>query len=72
MLSVVSYIYDPLGLAFPFLLQGRRLLQGLCQVMHGWDEMVPDKICQKMGSMEKQFEGLGENLHKKMHQARGL
>ena len=24
-----------------------------------------------MRSMEKQFEGLGENLHKKMHQARG-
>ena len=26
----------------------------------------------KMGSMEKQFEGLGVNLHKKRHQARGL
>ena len=25
-----------------------------------------------MGSMEKQFEGLGENLHKKMHKARGI
>ena len=47
MLSVISSIYDPLGLACPFLLQGRRLLQGLCQVMHGWDEMVPDNICQK-------------------------
>ena len=45
MLSVISSIYDPLGLACPFLLQGRRLLQGLCQVMHGWDEMVPDNIC---------------------------
>ena len=47
MLSVISSIYDPLGLACPFLLQGRRRLQGLCQVMHGWDEMVPDNICQK-------------------------
>ena len=35
MLSVISPIYDPLGLACPFLLQGRRLHQGLCQVMHG-------------------------------------
>ena len=26
----------------------------------------------KMGNMKKQFEGLGENLHKKMHQVRGL
>ena len=25
-----------------------------------------------MERMEKQFEGLGENLYKKMHQARGL
>ena len=47
MLSVVSSIYDPLGLGCPFLLQGRRLLRGLCRVMHGWDEMVPDNICQK-------------------------
>ena len=41
MLSVISSRYDPLGLACPFLLQGRRLLQGLCQVMHGSDVMVP-------------------------------
>ena len=47
MLSVISSIYDPLGFACPFLLQGRRLLQGLCQVMHCWDEMVPDNICRK-------------------------
>ena len=47
MLSVISSIYDPLGLACPFLLQGRRLLQGLYQVMHCWDEMVPGNICQK-------------------------
>ena len=45
MLSVISSIYDPLGLSCPFLMQGRRLLQGLCQVIHGWDEMVPDNIC---------------------------
>ena len=30
MLSIIGSIYDPLGLACPFLLQGRRLLQGLC------------------------------------------
>ena len=45
-LSVFSLIYDPLGLACSSLLQGRRL-QGLCQVMHGWDEMVPENIYQK-------------------------
>ena len=45
--SVISSIYDPFGLACPFVLQGRRLIQGSCQVMHGWDEMVPEKLCQK-------------------------
>ena len=46
MLSVISSIYDPLGLACPFLFQGRRLLQGFVSSMHDWDEMVPDNICQ--------------------------
>ena len=58
MLSVISSIYDPLGLACPFLLQGRRLLQGLCQVMHGWDEMVPDNICQKWEARKSSLKGL--------------
>ena len=47
MLSVISSIYDPFGLTCQFFLQGKKLLQGLCQVMHGWDEMVLDNICQK-------------------------
>ena len=45
MIYVINLIKDPLGLVCPFPLQGRRLLQGLCQVMHGLDEMVPDNIC---------------------------
>ena len=44
-LSVISLIYDTLGLACPFILQGRRLLQGLCHIMHGWEEIIPHKIC---------------------------
>ena len=39
-ISVICSVYDPLGLARPFFLQGRRLLQDLCQVMHGWDKML--------------------------------
>ena len=30
------------------ILQGKRLFQGLDQVMHGSDEMVPGNICQKL------------------------
>ena len=31
MLSMISKIYDPLGLAAPFLLKGKRILQELCK-----------------------------------------
>ena len=43
-LSVISLIYDPLGMEWSFFLQGQRLHQDFCQVMHGWDEMVPYNI----------------------------
>ena len=58
LLSVTSSIYDPLGLACPFLLEGRRLLQGLCQFMHGWDEMVPDNIWQEWEAWKSSLKGL--------------
>ena len=58
MLSALSSIYDPLGLPCQFLLQGRRLLQGLCQVMHVWDEMFPDNICQKWEAWKSSLKGL--------------
>ena len=56
--SVINSIYDPLGFACPFLLKGRRLLQGLCQVMNGWDEMFPDNICQKWEAWKSSLKGL--------------
>ena len=42
-LSVVSYIYDPLGFAAPFMLTAKRLLQDLCKEEKlGWDDELPD------------------------------
>ncbi|XP_043242095.1 uncharacterized protein LOC122391859 [Amphibalanus amphitrite] len=41
-LSVISSIYDPLGIAGPFLLRGKQLLQGLCRREIGWDDRIPD------------------------------
>ena len=41
-LSTVSSIYDPLGLASPFLLEGRRILQRLCVGGADWDDFIPD------------------------------
>ena len=42
MLSTVSSIYDPLGLAAPFLLEGKRLLQQVCNSNKGWDDDLND------------------------------
>lgn len=43
-LSTISSVYDPLGLVSPFLLNGKKLLQELCQDKRDWDEEVPDHI----------------------------
>ena len=37
-LSTVSSIYDPLGFASPFLLQGKLILQQLCADQNVWDD----------------------------------
>ena len=43
-LSTVSSIYDPLGLVAPFLLQGKRILQAICQDGTHWDDPIPDHL----------------------------
>ncbi|XP_068684442.1 uncharacterized protein [Montipora foliosa] len=39
-LSVVSSVYDPLGLAAPFVLPAKRLLQDLCPEKLEWDDAI--------------------------------
>ena len=41
MLSTISAMYDPLGIAAPVILLGRQILQELCRRQIGWDERVP-------------------------------
>ena len=43
-LSTVSSIYDPLGIASPFVLEGKLILQRLCQLNLGWDESLPENF----------------------------
>jgi len=43
-LSTVSSIYDPLGLVAPFVLQGKRILQAICQDRAYWDDPIPDHL----------------------------
>ena len=42
-LSLVSAMYDPLGLTSPLILPAKKVLQSLCKQEFGWDENIPDK-----------------------------
>ena len=43
MLSTLSSIFDPLGIASPFILKARLIVQQLCRDKRGWDEPVPSQ-----------------------------
>ena len=43
-LSVVSSVYDPLGMVAPFILSGKIIVQELCRLRLGWDDQIPDEI----------------------------
>ena len=43
-LSTISSVYDPLGLASPFLLRGRKILQQITALRDGWDKPVPSEL----------------------------
>ena len=44
LLSLLSRIYDPLGLAAPFFLKNRMIIQQLCRDRLGWDEPLDEKL----------------------------
>ena len=46
MLSVVSSIYDPLGLVSPIILEGRQIVQKVCFGKLNWDEPVNEDVKQ--------------------------
>ncbi|XP_066928826.1 uncharacterized protein [Clytia hemisphaerica] len=48
MLSTLSSIYDPIGVLSPFLLEGKRILQGLSK--YSWDSVLQDEIANKWES----------------------
>ena len=46
-LSVVSSVYDPLGMVAPFILSGKIIVQELCRLRLGWDDQIPDEILRR-------------------------
>ena len=47
MLSIISSIYNPLGFVAPYTLEGKKLLQKLCEDIIGWDTKVTGNIVQE-------------------------
>ena len=43
LLSMLSSVYDPLGLAGPFILKARRIVQELCHENYKWDDPIPEQ-----------------------------
>ena len=43
-MSVISSIYDPIGLVSPFVLEGRKILQELCIQGADWDDAIPGEL----------------------------
>ena len=47
MLLSLSSIYDPLGLAVPFMIEVRRIIQSLCHQNLDWDEQIPESMARQ-------------------------
>jgi hypothetical protein len=60
-LSTISSVYDPLGIAGPFLLKGRKILQEITALKDGWDNQVPDNLVQLWNAWRIQLPSL-QNL----------
>ena len=61
LLSMISSIYDPLGYAAPFVLEGRQILQHLCNKNVQWDEIVQQDVQSDWAKWVEQMNQL-ENL----------
>lgn len=57
-LSIVSSVYDPLGILAPFMLKAKQILQELCKAKYGWDEVVPVELLKPWQQWLKDLEKL--------------
>lgn len=57
-LSLISQIFDPLGLLAPLIIRAKLVLQVLWQERLGWDEEVPSNVLQPWLTLQKEFQGL--------------
>ena len=57
-LSTLSSFYDTLGLASPFILRGKKILQDLCQEGLKWNETISEMYQRKWECWKKDLIGL--------------
>ena len=61
-ISIISSIYDQLGLASPFVLEGRQLLQGLSNQHVLWDDVLGPDLRKDWERWEQKLKGV-EDIH---------
>ncbi len=57
-LSMMSSVYDPLGMLSPILLPAKNILQELCRLRTGWDDAVPDHLAQQWSTWIEELQQL--------------
>lgn len=60
-LSIVSSVYDPLGILAPVTLTAKKILQELCRMKLGWDILIPDGLAREWSMWKTQLYQL-ENI----------
>ncbi|XP_035917778.1 uncharacterized protein LOC118515186 [Anopheles stephensi] len=59
-LSCIGKMYDPLGLIAPIIIRAKMLMQELWLLRSGWDDPVPDVICNKWKAIQPDWNSLRE------------
>ena len=59
-LSMMSSVYDPLGMLSPVILPARNVLQELCRLRTGWDDAVPNHLAQQWSTWMEELHQLSD------------
>ena len=57
-LSTLSSVYNPLGFAAPFILEGRIIIQKLCKENSAWDETIPRRSKDEWNMLKEKLRSL--------------
>lgn len=58
LLSMIGSVYNPLGFLAPFTIPAKMILQDLCRLRCGWDELIPQSFQQKWNKWLEELENV--------------